>query len=285
MKSTSACEVLDNTQVMFNDKFTAIILAGSRSSHDPVASVFGEKYKALVPICGKPMVARVVEALSSSNCVRRIVIVFDCEESLFKSCPEFKSNENDVDIEVINCSSSICSSVGNVIEKTGSEWPYLVTTADHALLTPEMVHNFCAGAVDNSDLAIGLVERKYLDEKHPGSKRTYLPFKDTQLSGANLFAFTNPNAVKGLAFWKRIEQDRKKPWKLFAAFGWFNLIGLLLKRYTVDQAFVRASKRIDLQVRAVRLPFAEAAIDVDSPKDYVQVTEILENRAGTPVPA
>lgn len=285
MKSTSACGAVEGTHNVFDDKFTAIILAGSRSVEDPVASVFGEKYKALVPICGKPMIARVVEALLGSSCVRRIVIVFDCEESLFKSCPEFKSSEGDVEIEVINCSSSICSSVGNVIEKTGSEWPYLVTTADHALLTPEMVHNFCAGAMHNSDLAIGLVERKYLEEKHPGSKRTYLPFKDTQLSGANLFAFTNPNAVKALAFWKRIEQDRKKPWKLFAAFGWLNLFGLLLKRYTVDQAFVRASKRIDIEVRAVRLPFAEAAIDVDSPKDYVQVTEILENRTGAPMPA
>jgi len=266
-----------------SDKFTAIVLAGSRSCHDPVASVFGEQYKALVPICGKPMVARVVSSLVASGQITRVVIVFDCEESLFNSCPELQQSLDGVDIEVVSCSNSICSSVGNVIEKTGASWPYLVTTADHALLTPEMVTNFCNGARENSDLAIGLVERKFLEEKHPGSKRTYLPFKDTQLSGANLFAFLGPNSKNALEFWKKIERERKKPWKLFAAFGWSNLIGLVLKRFTVDQAFERASKKINLQVRAVRLPFAEAAIDVDSPKDYVQVSEILENRDAAPI--
>lgn len=265
--------------------FTAIVLAGSRSAHDPVASVFGEQYKALVPICGKPMVSRVVNALLDAKSVKRIVIVFDCEESLFSSCPEFKTAANGIDISVVSCGSSICDSVGKVIQETGTEWPYMVTTADHALLTPEMVDDFCINAQGKSDLAVGLVEKKYLDEMQPNSKRTYLPFRETKLSGANLFAFMGPEAKKALAFWKRIEQQRKKPWKLFAAFGWSNLVGLMLKRFTVDQAFARASLRLGLTARAIRLPYAEAAIDVDSPKDYVQVSEILESRAQVLIPA
>ncbi|MEX0300602.1 MAG: NTP transferase domain-containing protein [Kordiimonas sp.] len=267
------------------DGFTAIVLAGSRSNNCPVASVFGEQYKALVPIAGQPMVSRVVNALVQSSSITRIVIVFDCEDSLFSSCPEFKAVAKDIDIEVVSCGSSICDSVAKVIEATGAEWPYMVTTADHALLTPEMVDDFCVNAQRGGDIAVGLVEKKYLDEMHPGSKRTYLPFRETKLSGANLFAFTGPEAMRALVFWKSVEQQRKKPWKLFASFGWGNLFGLLLKRYTVDQAFARASKRLGLTAYAVRLPYAEAAIDVDSPKDYVQVSEILENRAAVFIPA
>ena len=259
--------------------FTAIVLAGSRSANDPVASIFGERYKALVPICGKPMIERVVEALIGSSAVKRIVIVFECEEALYESCPEFKTLAEQIDISVVPCDSSISSSVSSAIETSGAEWPYLVTTADHALLTPQIVNEFCDNARGQSDMAIGLVEKKYLDEKHPNSKRTYLPFRETKLSGANLFAFMSPKTIKAIEFWGSIEQQRKKPWRLFAQFGFLNLVSLLLKRFTVDQAFEKASERLGLTVRAIRLPFAEAAIDVDSPKDFAQVTEILKNRA------
>ncbi|PCI64505.1 MAG: MobA-like NTP transferase domain containing protein [Kordiimonadales bacterium] len=259
--------------------FTAIVLAGSRSTNDPVASVFGARYKALVPICGKPMIERVVEALIGSSSVKRIVIVFECEKSLYASCPDFKTLAEQIDISVVACRDSICRSVSGAMEASGAEWPYLVTTADHALLTPQIVNEFCDNARGQSDMAIGLVEKKYLDEKHPNSKRTYLPFRETKLSGANLFAFMSPKTVKAIEFWGSIEQQRKKPWRLFAQFGFLNLVNLLLKRLTVDQAFEKASERLGLTVRAIRLPFAEAAIDVDSPKDFAQVTEILKNRA------
>ncbi len=258
--------------------FTAIVLAGSRSGNCPVASVFGEDYKALVPICGKPMISRVVAALSESRSVRKVIIVFDCETSLYTSCPEFENDNTEIEISVVSCGTSICDSVRKAIDSTKTEWPYLVTTADHALLTADIVDRFCDGARFNSELAVGLVEKKYLDEQHPNSKRTYLPFRETKLSGANLFAFMKPESETALSFWKTIEKQRKKPWKLFAAFGWKNVFGLVLKRFTVDEAFSRASDTLGVQVKAVRLPIAEAAIDVDSPKDYAQVTQILEKR-------
>jgi len=260
------------------DIFTAVILAGSRNAHDPVAAIFGEHYKALVPILGTPMVLRVVEALRKASSIKRIVIVFDCQDTLFSSCSALKALSEQVDISVVPCGNTICGSVVNALDATGHDWPYMVTTADHALLTPCMVDSFCSSVVGKNGLAVGLVEKKYLDAQHPNSKRTYLPFKETKLSGANLFAFMDQDAMKGIAFWKRIEQERKKPWRLFAAFGWRSLFGFAFKRFTVDQAFEQVSKRLGVSAIAVRLPYAEAAIDVDSPKDYAQVSKILESR-------
>ncbi|MFC4347622.1 NTP transferase domain-containing protein [Kordiimonas lipolytica] len=257
--------------------FAAVVLAGARCSNDPVASIFGGQYKALVPICGKPMVERVIDALASSNSVKRVVVVFDDAEVLHKSCPNIGENYN-IPVEVIPCRESICRSVAGALESTGDEWPFLVTTADHALLTPAMVDRFCSEALNGGSLSVGFVEKKHLDAEHPGSKRTYLPFRETQLSGANLFAFTNKGALPVLDFWRQIEMKRKKPWQLFKAFGYRNLLGLLFKRYTVDEAFARASTVLGVEASAVRLPFAEAAIDVDTPKDYHQVTQILQDR-------
>lgn len=258
--------------------FTAIVLAGSRRAHDPLASLFNQEYKALIPVCGQPMISRVISALSQSRSVGKIVIIFDCKDSLYGSCPEFKITDLDDRIEVIPCQNSICDSVVAGLATVGTDWPYLVTTADHALLTPDIVDKFCDSAYGNSDLAVGLVEKHYLDKEHPGSCRTYLPFKGSKLSGANLFGFLTPQSRNVLSFWKQIEQQRKKPWRVFSAFGWRNLAGLMFKRYTVDEAFERASAVIGVETKAIRLPYAEAAIDVDSANDHAQVTKILELR-------
>lgn len=258
--------------------FTAIVLAGTRRDDDPVAALIGGQFKALVPICGEPMISRVVKALAFSGSVKRIVIVFDEPELLFAACPTLQEEAGDVAIEVKPCADTICCSVDAAIKGAQAEWPFLVTTADHALLTSEMVDKFCNDARSRKGLAVGFVERSYLEAAHPGSKRTYLPFRETQLSGANLFAFLTEEALPVLQFWRAIEQKRKKPWQLFKAFGYKNLFGLLFKRFTVDQAFERASTVLGVDARAVRLPFAEAAIDVDTALDYEQVGEILRMR-------
>ena len=259
--------------------FTAVILAGSRNIHDKVASLFGAHFKALVSIQGKPMVLHPLGALMASRAVKRIVIIFDDEDQLYQQCPELKVLAKQIDITVVPCRPTICGSVIQSLEATDCTWPYLLTTADHALLTAEMVDHFCNHALDQTDLAVGLVERAVIEKSHPTTKRTYLAFRDNQLSGANLFAFMGEEAMNGIRLWKSIEQERKKPWKLFAAFGLVSFFGFLTKRFTVVEAFERASKRVGATARAVKLPFAEAAIDVDSPKDYAHVSSILEARA------
>jgi len=261
-----------------NGAFTAVILAGSRNIHDTVASLFGGHFKALVSIHSKPMLLHPLEALMGSKFIKRIVIIFDDEDLLYETCPELEGLSKHIDISVVSCRPTICGSVIQALEATECTWPYLLTTTDHALLTSEMVDYFCEHALVDSDLAVGLVERTVIEASHPTSKRTYLSFKDTALSGANLFAFMGEEAMNGIRLWKSIEQERKKPWKLFAAFGLVSFFGFLTKRFTVAEAFGRASKRIGARARAIKLPFAEAAIDVDSPKDYAQVSGILEAR-------
>lgn len=259
-------------------KFTAILLAGKRSGNDPVASIFGLEYKALVPLVGRPMIAYALDALRASKSVGDIHVVFDGEEELFNSSSKLKSELDAANVKVVATAKSICESILGAIEKTGETFPYLVTTADHALLIPEVVDYFCEQAEPLNGLGAGFVEEKYIKAMHPDSKRTYLPFRDTNLSGANLFAFKSSESTKILEFWKSVENERKRPWKLAKAFGLLNMVGLMLRRFTVDSAFKRASKALGAETVAIKLPFAEAAIDVDSPRDYMQVTKILEAR-------
>ena len=82
--------------------------------------------------------------------------------------------------------------------------------------------------------------------------------------------------------WPKLFVQRKKPWRLVRAFGLRPLLLYLLGRLPLDRAMREASKITGSTVRAVTMPFAEAAIDVDKPEDLVAVEKILAaRRSGT----
>jgi hypothetical protein len=112
------------------------------------------------------------------------------------------------------------------------------------------------------------------------SARRYLRFRDGAFSGANLFLFRTPDAILAARFWQRVERDRKRPWRIARAFGLGTLLSFLLRRLDLDEALERASRTIGARVRAVRLPMAEAAVDVDKLEDLVLVRRILAERRG-----
>ncbi|MCE3250517.1 MAG: hypothetical protein K0R41_4342, partial [Geminicoccaceae bacterium] len=70
------------------------------------------------------------------------------------------------------------------------------------------------------------------------------------------------------------------PWRVVRAFGPGPLLAYLLGWLSLDAAMARASEVIGAKVAVVRLPFAEAAIDVDKPADLDLVEAILGRRAG-----
>ena len=68
------------------DKFVAIVLAADRTANDPVANKSGMACKAFTPICGVPMIIRVLDALEESGVIERIVLCGPPESSL-AACP------------------------------------------------------------------------------------------------------------------------------------------------------------------------------------------------------
>jgi hypothetical protein len=145
------------------------------------------------------------------------------------------------------------------------------------LLDAAMIDQFCAEA-DGVDLAIGVVTKSALEKRLPQSRRTWLGFRRGHYTGANLFAFGGPKALKAVELWRSVEQDRKKGWRLLLALGWPGLLGLLRLR-TLDQTLAAMGRRLGLTLRAVRLADPLAAVDVDKPQDHELVESILNSRS------
>lgn len=240
-------------------------MAGQRPGVDPLADALGQEFKALIPIAEKPMLLHVVEALQTSNCIGEIRIMAQNINAI-KAIGNF-----DVGVSADSIAATIAPLVAAMDE------PMLITTADHALLTPEMIDSFVSSAAGH-DLAVGLVERRTLIAAYPESKRTWLKFRGGQYSGANLFWIGSAKMLPILEIWRNVEQNRKKTRALLGAFGPFLLLGVALRLLSLEAALSRIGKRHGISIAPVILPQAEACIDVDNVADHRQVEEILRER-------
>lgn len=247
--------------------FTALLLAGVRPGGDPFAESHNVPAKALIPVAGEPMIARPVRALLASPQVGAVQILTqrpDLLESAVPADPRLSFGES---------GATIAATLQDILADPATKFPLLITTADHALLTPAMIADFCAKA-EGADLAVGVVERASLIARLPNTRRTWIALKDGAYSGANLFAFGSRDAASAVALWRSVEQDRKKGWKLLAALGMPGLLGLLRLR-GIDQVVAAIGRRLDLKARAVVMNDPIAAVDVDKPADLALAEAIL----------
>lgn len=251
---------------------TAVVLAGSRPSGDPFAEAYGTDLKALIPVGGIPMVRRPVEALLATASVGRIRVLAQQPDRIREAAPD------DPRVSVEQSGETIAATLEAFCFDPNVAWPILVTTADHALLTPDMVADFL-GKAEGAEVAIGVVTRESLLKQLPQTQRTWLRFRGGAYSGANLFLLGSPKIRSTLEVWRSSEQNRKKAWRMLFTLGLFGFLGAVLRLRTLQQTLDRVGRKLGLDIRAVELSDPLAAVDVDKPADHELVTAILEGRA------
>lgn len=259
----------------------ALVLAGSRGPTDPVAQAKGLPHKALVPVLGVPMLLRVVRTLLACPDIRHIILCVDQALNDHGLGPELDALIADGTVEIAPPKTSPSASVAHVVDRfqhVSAAWPLLVTTADHPLLTASMIWHFTESASDDADFILGLAEASVIRQHYPNAIRTFYKFAGEGYSGCNLFLLANPKAGTVISFWQTMEKYRKRPWRLVAAIGPSVLIRFLTGRLTIEAALDHLSGRIGAKARAVIMPFAEAAIDVDKPDDLALAETILKTR-------
>lgn len=253
-------------------KYTAVLLAGSRPGRDHFAHQFGTDMKALIAVGGEPMVRRPVRALLASEAVGEVIVVSQAPDRIAAVIP------NDERVRFKESLGTIAETMQHLLDDTELRWPLLVTTADHALLTPSMVNEFCAAAA-SVDVTIGVVRRDCLLRRLPQTERTWLKFRGGAYTGANLFTLASPNVRPAIELWRSVEQDRKKAWRLVSLLGPGVLLAVALRLVSVDDVLSRLGRRIGLRVKAVRLSNPLAGVDVDKPADHTLVEAVLAGKA------
>ena len=124
-------------------KATALILAASRlGPQDIVAQSQNVSHKCLITLDGMIMLERVVREIKEAKNIGRIFVSIENEE-LLDSVPALKEMREKGEIQFVQSRKNLFLSVMGAAEDIDSPFPLIITTADNALHTTEMVDHFC----------------------------------------------------------------------------------------------------------------------------------------------
>ena len=264
-------------------EFIAVVLAADRTANDPIARKTGKACKAIAPVGGTPMIIRVLDALEASGMVKAIVVCGP-PAAIIPECPELEDRVRSGRVRWVPNLDSPSRSANSALAQIEQEAPVLLTTADHALLTPNIVQYFLTKSrAAPCDAAVGVVRYEDVAAAFPGSKRTVIKLRDESLCGCNLYAFLNPRGRGLVSFWQRAEDLRKRPWQLIAqTFGPVAVLLYLLGLLSIKKGLATVTARTGIKVQPVFLPYPQAGVDVDKVEDLLLAESVLvEARSAT----
>jgi GTP:adenosylcobinamide-phosphate guanylyltransferase len=267
---------------MADRDFTAVVLAGERPSPaaDPLATAAGVASKVLVPVAGIAVIQRVLDNIERCDRFSKRILVGPTAATL-AAVPGLLNRIDSGAWTWLAPANSPAASSSAALEIIGNTGPVLLTTADHAFMTAEILDYFCSAALaTGADFAAGFARRKHVLEMFPGTRRTGWRFRDDTYCGCNLFAVLRPAGHSVTAFWQLVEAERKRPWRIMQMLGAGLLVRYLARRLTLADALGELSKRTQCRVAPVILSQSEAAVDVDSIDDWHLVNETWSRLRG-----
>ncbi|GHF11858.1 hypothetical protein GCM10017044_02140 [Kordiimonas sediminis] len=268
-----------------NQKVTALILAASRrGAEDSVAKVQNVSHKCLVTIDGMIMLERVVREVKAAKDVGAIYVSIEKRE-LLEQIPALNEMLEKGEIHFTPSADNLYLSVRDAVANINPEWPLIVTTGDNALHTAEIINYFTdALAKSAPDIGVAMTPADVILNAYPDGKRAFHTLKDGGWSSCNLYAIKGPHALEPARVFEGGGQFGKNPNRILKAFGLMFMILYRWKLTTSTRLSEILSKRWGLKVQIIKMPFADAPIDVDNPGDLERTEQILiARRNGTPV--
>lgn len=257
-----------------NTAFSSVVLAGERPGGSAFSRELGLQASVLVDVAGRSALQRVIDALENSRLVQGGLLCGPAE-NVYRQAPEFKRILKGSSFEWMPPEQGPSASALASLERL-DRFPVLLTAGDHALLTAEMVDDFCSRAMEqDADIVVGLVPYPIVKAAFPESKRTVLKFSNGQYCGSNLFAILNRQGKAGPALWTQLEADRKRPWRMARRGGIGLLLRYVLGRLSLEHALDSLSRFMGCTVACIRVDNPRAAVDVDSVADRDLAVKIL----------
>ncbi|MGH2582644.1 MAG: nucleotidyltransferase family protein [Anaerolineales bacterium] len=232
------------------------------------------KSKALLEIAGKPMAQWVLDAISGSKSVARVVVAgVDADSGLTCAKPvTFIPNQGGM-------LDNIRGAARTLADQNPKGEHVLIVSSDIPTITSEMVDWAAEQVRPQDDMVYSLIERSVMEKRFPNSQRTYTKLKGIHVCGGDMNPAAMHTILSETGIWEKLAAARKNPLKQASLIGFDLLFLMLLRALTLEEAAKRASKNLGLRARAILCPYAEIGMDVDKLHHLDVVRRDLEARA------
>jgi molybdopterin-guanine dinucleotide biosynthesis protein A len=161
----------------------AVVTAGGIPQPDELLYPFTQgKPKAMLDVCGKPMVQWVLDALSDATRVDRVVLIGLTEDSGVTCVKPLTFIPNQ-----LSMIKNILGGINKVLEINPSATQVMIVSSDIPGITSEMVDwEVETTSQYDVDLCYNVTTRETIEARYPGSRRTYLKLKDIEACGADM---------------------------------------------------------------------------------------------------
>ncbi len=239
----------------------ALVTAGGiPEPGEPLYDETQGKPKALLDIAGKPMVQWVLDALGEARHVEQVVIV-----GLPPDCGVHCSKPTDFVPSFGDLLANLEGGLRRLMELNPQAEYTLSVAGDIPAITPPIVDWTIETTMQTRhDLYYCVIERQRMEERFPGSRRSYVRLKDREVCGGDMNVFRTGLAAEK-DFWERIIAARKNAMKQAALVGLDVFLLLLVRQLSLQRAETMISRRLKLRGRVILCPFPEVGMDVDKP--------------------
>lgn len=261
--------------------YTGIILAGERPGPSPVAAAAGVARKVLAEVGAEPMLQHVIRALQGSARVGQCVVVGGASDrghfaALLADNPRCRWRDG---------AETPAASVARAVSELAAEAPLLITTGDHPLLAAAAIRQVCDEADSTAcDVMVALVRHQEVVRAVPDARCTRWRFRDGAYCGCNVYVLRSAAGRRMPALWQQVEAHRKRPWRIVRTVGLSTLARYACGGLRLEDAFGRLSKRFGLEIAPCILPFAMAALDVDTVDDWRLANRLYETAPASGLP-
>lgn len=248
----------------------AVVLAGRRNDGRLGAGTEAA-WEAMIDVAGRPMAARVLDALGGARHVAGGAVVGPPD--LAPYLPGGFERVDPVGDTLQNLDAGLA-------RRPARPARVLVVTSDIPLVTAAMVDAFVAACGDRSlDVYFPVIRRDVAQTRFPGVRRTYVRLADGAFTAGNMFLVRPEvlvaDARGGEGLLDRMVRWRKSPLQMAARLGVGFVFGVLTHTWTLARVERAATRRLGITGRAVVTADAEVGVDVDKPSDLALCREVL----------
>lgn len=247
--------------------WNVVVLGGG---HDALAQAHGVATKALIPICGRPIAAYVLDALRGSGKVGKLVYVG-------ATSPELKG----IDHEIPDAGSLVANLAAGTKALGNLSGRILVVTADIPLITAQEIEILLSELEkqpENTELIYPIVSRSSCEKAYPTVKRTYAKVREGAFTGGNIFIVSGNVIERFLPTIEKVFEYRKSPLKLAQTIGIGTAFKFIAGQLSIGELEKKVSRILDVKANALITQFASIGTDIDKEDDLLLANQILSKR-------